>query len=136
MFADVAHHTETNQHCLALGLGLIPTRRPDLRGGDNESVSHGDCSQAAMVRWVRRHKRVARTFKIDHKRQYAVCVSTIGYHDAATVYWCRNPLLLVSSVSTRSLWQEYQHQIYQSSSVLFFLLCSKYIRQHLKDHPN
>lgn len=48
MFADVAHHTETNQHCLALGLGLIPMRRSDLRGGDNESVSSSDCRQAAL----------------------------------------------------------------------------------------
>lgn len=63
MFADVAHHTETNQHCLALGLGLIPTRparRSDLRGGDNESVSSGDCSQAAALRCVRANTKETR----------------------------------------------------------------------------
>lgn len=91
MFADVAHHTETNQHCLALGLGLIPTRpaqRSDLRGGDNESVSSGDCSQAAALRCVRAHKRDAgagRTFKIDRERRYVVCVFTKFYHDGAAV---------------------------------------------------
>lgn len=107
MFADVAHHTETNQHCLALGLGLIPMRRSDLREGDNESVSSSDCSQAARLRWVRRHnetqERAGPLRWITRGDIWSAF--PLSCHDGATNEWRRSPLLLVSSVCSWPLWQ-------------------------------